>query len=276
MSHQVIAVTSEKRQKNDLIGSVQRALAIMELLAQHPTGLIAKQVSFQTQLNLATCYHLLNTLIDSGYVIKDPETLAFRLSGKIGYTVHGQATSAQLVKQLTPHVQSLQEATHETAYLSLWDGEHITISSIIEGPQTVRVKSLTIGYREANHAMALGKAILAYLEPARLEVYLSRQQPLPAYTPNTITDPATLKLYLEQVRQQRYALDLEEYLPDVHCIGAPIFDAQDAVIASIAISLPASRSEKNRQSLLAKVMQAAAAATWALDILGYVGLSNGR
>jgi DNA-binding IclR family transcriptional regulator len=272
MSQQMVAATSPKSEKKDLIGSVQRALLIMELLAQYPAGLNAKQISRQVQLNLATCYHLLNTLIDSGYVIKDPDTLAFHLSGKIGYTIHNQASPAQLVKQLTPHLQTLQETTHETAYLSLWDGAQITVSSIIEGPQTVRVKSLTIGYREGNHAMALGKAILAYLDEAEVETYLAQRQPLPVYTPNTITDPALLKHYLQEVRQQGYALDLEEYLADVHCIGAPIFEAQGRVIGSIAISLPASRSEKNRQMLLAQVLQAAHAANRTLTILGYAGL----
>lgn len=119
MLHQATTITPEKKQKKDLIGSVQRALTIMELLAQSPTGLNAKQISLLTQLNLATCYHLLNTLIASGYIIKDSERLTFHLSSKIGYTSHGKVSPAQLVKQLTPQVQSLQEATHETAYLSL-------------------------------------------------------------------------------------------------------------------------------------------------------------
>ncbi len=254
----------------DLIGSVQRALRILEVLAHHPQGLNAKQISQQIQLNLSTSYHLLNTLIASGYAVKDPDTLLFRLSGKIGYTVHGQASPAQLVQHLTPNVQALQAATHETAYLSLWDGQEIVLSAIAESPLSVRVKALIIGYSEANHAMALGKAILAYFNEAQLDQYLASHE-LTTYTPNTLTNVAALKAHLAEVRQQGYSLDLEEFLPDVSCISAPIFDAQDQILASIAISLPGNRYAVHRDSLTPRVKEAAKTATRALHILGYAG-----
>ena len=273
MLQQTISHPIKHQPKSDLIGSVQRALRILELLAQHPPGLNAKQVSQQLQLHLSTCYHLLNTLIVSGYVVKDPETSCFRLGGKIGYTVHGHASPAQLVQQFRPHVQALQEATHETAYLSLWDRAEIILSFIVESPLSVRVKALTIGYSEANHAMALGKAILAYLDEVQLDHYFNSRG-LPAFTPNTITDIATLKNHLAEIRQHGYSLDLEEFLSDVCCISAPIFDASGQVAASIAISLPSSRYHAHHETLLPRVREGARAATRTLSILGYNGPAN--
>lgn len=261
--------------KNDLIGSVQRALRILELLALKPDGLNAKQISLRLQLNLSTCYHLVNTLEATGYVVKDPDTLRFRLSGKIGYTAHGQVSPAQLVQHLTPHVRALQEATHETAYLSVWDGAEIILSAIVESPLSVRVKTLTVGYSEANHAMALGKAILAYLERPELDRYLAAHH-LPAYTPNTLTDVPTLKAHLAQIYRQGYSLDEEEFLPDVYCIGAPVFDACRQIVASIAISLPGSRYHRQHGALLPKVKDAARAATRTMSILGYIRGGNSR
>jgi DNA-binding IclR family transcriptional regulator len=253
-----------------LIGSVQRALAILELLAAHPAGLSAKQVALKTQLNLSTCYHLLNTLEYEGYAIKDPDTLLFRLSGKIGYTELGQISPAQLVQQLTPHVKLLQELSRETSYLSVWDGQEITLSAIVEAPQTVQVKSLTIGETEANHASALGKAILAWFTDDAFDRYFARRR-LPAFTANTITSPETLRATLPQVQQQGFALDCEEFMPDVHCIGAPIFDARGDITGSIAISLPVSRVNGNQSRLIEQVTHVAAVASRALQILGYAG-----
>ncbi len=273
MIQQSVISREKASTKNDIIRSVRRALRILELLAQHPSGLNAKQVSYQLELHLSTCYHLLNTLIDSGYVVKDPDTLLFRISGKIGYSVYGDASPAQLVRQLTPHVRALQEATHETAYLSLWDGEEIVLSSISESPLSVRVKVLTIGYSEGNHAMALGKAILANLDGPELDRYLAGRE-LPAYTPNTLTDIALLKEHLAEVCKLGYSLDLEEFLPDVCCIGAPIFDACGRIAASIAISLPRSRYDTRKEVLVPKVQQAARAASRTMSILGYVAPSR--
>jgi len=269
MQQSFTVMRKENAAKRDIIRSVQRALRILELLARYPAGLTAKQIGYRLQLHLSTCYHLLNTLVDAGYVVKDPDTLLFRVSGKVGYAVFGDASPAQLVRQLAPHVQALQEATHETAYLSLWDGEEIVLSSIVESPRSVRVKVLTIGYSEGNHAIALGKAILAHLDDAEWDRYFA-DRALPAFTPNTRTDVALLKEHLAGVRELGYSLDLEEFLPDVCCVGAPIFDAGGRVAASIAISLPRSRYDATRKELLLRpVQQAAAAATRTLRILGY-------
>lgn len=259
-----------KQTKKDLIGSVQRALRILELLAHYPEGLNAKQVAVKLHLNLSTCYHLLNTLQHENYVIKDPDTYLFRLGGKIGYNVFDRISSAQVVRQLTPHVHTLQEITQETAYLSVWDGREIILSSIVEAPQTVRVKSLAIGDIGSNHGSALGKAILAHFDDETYARYFAGRL-MPAFTPNTITEPTTLRNTLHAVRQQGYALDYEEFMLEVHCIGAPIFDAHNNITASLAISLPVSRSNGKREQLIDNVKQVAGAASRTLQVLGYLG-----
>ena len=270
MLQRSVSNSPQKSFKKDLIGSVQRALRILELLAHHPLGLNAKQISLKLSLNISTCYHLVNTLEHDGYIVKDPETSLFRLSGKIGYTAFAQISSAQLVKQLSLHVRDLQEITGEAAYLSIWDGEEITVANIVEAANTVQVKSVVIGYTQGNHASALGKAILAHLTTDEVDAYFATRD-RPAYTSKTITNLASLKKYLTQVRNKGYALDYEEFMTAVHCIGAPIFDANDQVIASIAVSLPTIRSEKNTAFLIAKVKQLADSASRTLSILGYVG-----
>lgn len=255
---------------NDLIGSVQRSLYILELLAKHAEGLNAKQISQQVNLNLSTCYHLINTLKVSGYIIKDPDTLLFRLSGKIGYTIHGKASPAQLVKNLTPNICNLKDTTNETAYLSIWDGEEITIAVVAESPLSVRVRALEVGFCEANHAIALGKAVLAYFNEDQIDSFLSNHE-MKAYTPSTITNVEVLKAHLEKVRRQGFSLDLEEYFPDVFCIGAPIFDAGGKILASVAIALPGNRYYQSGDKLLPKIIRTAKDATRTMRILGYGG-----
>jgi DNA-binding IclR family transcriptional regulator len=264
---------AEHHQPTDLISSVQRALRILELLAQHPSGLRAKQIKQHLDINLSTCYHQLNTLIASGYAVKNPDTLCFQLSGKIGYTIHGQTTPAQLVQHLTPHTQALQELTCETTYLALWDRGKIYLAAIFESPQSVRVKTLTIGFSKANHTTGWGKAILAYLDDSQVEKYFANRQ-LKAYTSKTLTSIDALKANLAQVRRRGYSLDLEESLVDVYCIGAPIMDAQDHVVASVCISLPGNRYQFHKKTLIPHVVNVANAATRTLSILGYGDICN--
>ena len=253
-----------------MIGSVQRALSILELLAANPEGLNAKQVALKMQLNLSTCYHLLNTLEYEGYAVKDPDSLLFRISGKVGYTVLGQASSAQLVQILLPHVQHLQELTRETAYISVWDGDEIMLAAIVETSQSVQVKLLTMGEVWSNHASALGKMILAHFDDDSFDRYFS-SRPMPAYTSNTITSKSELRKIMPAIKQRGYALDQEEFMEEVLCVGAPVFDAWQNITASVAISMPVSRGNCKRTQMIEAVKHIADNATRTLQIIGYCG-----
>ena len=57
----------------------------------------------------------------------------------------------------------------------------------------------------------------------------------------------------------------------VHCISVPIFDAHGNITASIAISLPSTRSGKNNPLIIPQVKQVANSASRSLGILGYIG-----
>lgn len=264
--------THRVKTKNDIIRSLLRGLRILELLAAHPEGMNPKQIALASDLHLSTCYHLLNTLQVAGYVIRNPDTQLLQLSGKIGYAIHGTLSPAQLVKQISPHVHALQQATLETAYFSLWDGEEIVLASIAESPLSVRVQALTIGYDRDAHAMALGKAILAYLPGPVAEHYCLRRG-LPRLTANTITELDALNRCLIETRMRGYSLDHEEFLPEVCCIGAPVFDARRQIVGALAISLPAARYQRHAGDLIPKVVEAGQAATRALEILGYAWVS---
>ncbi|MCQ0024701.1 helix-turn-helix domain-containing protein [Streptomyces somaliensis DSM 40738] len=54
-----------------LIGSVQRALRLLEAVGSHEGGAPAKQLARETGLPLATAYHLLRTLTHEGYLMRE-------------------------------------------------------------------------------------------------------------------------------------------------------------------------------------------------------------
>jgi DNA-binding IclR family transcriptional regulator len=70
-------------QPADLVGSVQRALRVLEIVASRPDGLTAKAVARRLGVALSTTYNLLNTLAAEGYVA--------RLEGGRGYVLGDQA-----------------------------------------------------------------------------------------------------------------------------------------------------------------------------------------
>jgi len=99
------------------------------------------------------------------------------------------------------------------------------------------------------HCTALGKSLLAFSTEA---VFPSELQ---AFTPRTITDAETLRRHLEQVRQQGYAVDDEEYDFGVRCVAAPVFDYRGKAVGAIGISGPAGRMTLERVAEFATVVR---------------------
>ena len=54
-----------------LIGSVQRAMRLLEAVADHTYGAPAKQLAREVGLALPTAYHLLRTLAHEGYLRRE-------------------------------------------------------------------------------------------------------------------------------------------------------------------------------------------------------------
>ncbi len=270
MYQQIFDTPSRLEPPKDLISSVQRSLSILEYISENPGGVNIKQVSHRLGLNLSTCYHLINTLVSSGYVVKIPENSLFCLSGKIGYVRHEEVSPSRLAQLLDPYVKSLREITKETAYASVWDQREIYIASKSESHLSVRVNALNLGFCEASHATALGKAIMAYWDEDRLKMYVTNHK-LVTYTKKTIFDFDGLLADLESVRKNGYSQDLEEYFPDVFCLGAPIFDARGDILASIAIAMPGSRFHTASDVLLPVIINTAKSASYMMRILNFAG-----
>lgn len=234
--------------------------------------MLAKTISMRSGFHLSTCYHLLNTLVASGYVIKQPSTQRFVLTSKIRFTNRSPFGAAHVLPLLQPHVQLLRDTTRETAYLSLRDGDEIVVSAIVDSPRSLRVALLRVGYSNGNHAMALGKAILAYLDEQSVIQYLERHG-MPALTTHTITSPNAFVAELATTRTRGYALDEEEFADETCCIAAPIFASHGRVIGSIGIAQPVNRYRSNGSDLIATVIDSAKAATRALALQDHLALS---
>jgi IclR family acetate operon transcriptional repressor len=91
---------------------------------------------------------------------------------------------------------------------------------------------------------ALGKSILAFSGPERVEAVLS-DLPIPR-TPNTINSEEALKQELVQIRSQGFAVDNEENEVGICCVGAPILDYTGIAIAAMSISGPCERMDRDR------------------------------
>jgi DNA-binding IclR family transcriptional regulator len=102
------------------------------------------------------------------------------------------------------------------------------------------------------YCTAAGKAALAWQPDSVLNRLI--RLGLPAYTPQTITDPAALRAELAAIRKRGYAVDDEELSPGIRCIGAPIRNMAGRVFASISVSGPARRLTRAKNQAMARLV----------------------
>lgn len=251
--------------------TLARGLRLLDLLAQHPDGATVKELSQSLELNLSTCYRLVNTLVDLGYVSKATDR-KLRLGPALG-RLYG-AFSRQLwpERDLRPILVDLAHLTNETACASTWEGGEVVLTAVVEGPQHLRVSGLRPGLRSAPHSRASGKAMLAYLGEPGLTHFFETHDLTPQ-TSRTITDPKLLRKRLAQIASKGYAEDPGEFADDIYGIAAPYFDAAGNVLGAVSVAMPLSRSVAGNSNLVDAVLAAAEEASRAL---GYSGIYPNR
>jgi DNA-binding IclR family transcriptional regulator len=164
--------------------------------------------------------------------------------------------TTELRKEAHPVMEDLAARYQETIHLAVLDDTQAVYVDKLEGRQAVRVELTSLGARLHAHCSALGKVLLAYSPEDEVQ-RIVRVAGLARFTPNTITDEEELIQTLEKIRKQGYAYDLEEILPDLCCVAAPIYNHMGQVIAAISMSIPAYRFKRSQTDFRDGVMRAA-------------------
>lgn len=241
------------------IQSVDRALAILELIAAAGGVETLNNISTISGLNISTCHHLIATLSRRKYVVRAKGRGAYALGPQIQMLASSFNAEADLLRRAEPWIEKVNEVTGETVHLATLQGDDLVTLVKRDARYAVRVDSGMLGKSDASHATATGKAILAWLEETEVERIL-KAKGMKAFTPQTIVQPKTLLKELRVVRRDGYSMDREEFQPHVVCIGAAIIGAGGLVLGSISASTPIMRANKEHLELMRQEVRKAAQA----------------
>lgn len=236
--------------------AVWRAVASLNALARASDGMTLSELARAIGEPKSSLHAVLTTLVEAGFLVREETTKRYRLGPEVLLLAGAYARQSDLLRAFTDVARPLARELGETIQLAVLQGREVLYIGKQEGTQWVRLAS-EVGTRLPAHATSLGKCLLAWLPEEELERLLS-EGPLVALTPRTITDPAALRAELARVREQGYAVDRGETLPDVWCFGAPVRDASGAVIAALSISVPVTRITSQRSEELIAAAQHAA------------------
>lgn len=229
-----------------IIQSLSRGLTIIELLAKAESSLSVTEISKHLSIDKSSATRLIQTLVEHGFAIKDPESRRFLIGPKMKSLVDISTEARPLKAVSMPLLQKLMEKTGENSHVAVYSQDKCLVIADIESTAQLRVVSGE-GRLIPNHCTAIGKCLIAF------GAYpLPRE--LPIHTPRTIISKDQLKLHLDQVRHRGYAMDDEEHEMGVRCIAAPVFNQNGEAIASIGISGPTVRVTLEKVPMLAEIV----------------------
>ncbi|WP_432186228.1 helix-turn-helix domain-containing protein [Streptomyces sp. Tue6028] len=220
-----------------LIGSVQRAMRLLEAVAAREHGAPAKQLAREAGLALPTAYHLLRTLAHEGYLRRD-KGLFF-----LGESAERLSSSGAQQKRRSTMSDALahwRDAIGVPIYYANYRDGEIDVICVADSPATPAVAEWA-DFRETGHAHAIGQCLLSQLDDKARRDHLDRY-PVQSITPYTVRDNDSLLRRLERTGRMEPVVERQEYALGTVCAAIPITVGSTA--ATMAISLPSHQAER--------------------------------
>jgi IclR family transcriptional regulator, acetate operon repressor len=248
---------SDPDPKDGGVQSVDRALLIIETLAEDDEGYRLTDLAVRTGLSPSTVHRLLTTLEKRRFVQFDRGESTWHIGAQSFAVGSTFVRRGNFVTQALPYLRKLRDQTRETANLAVVDDGAMVVLTRVESRELMR--SVTkVGGRVPMVASGLGKALLATYSEQDVFAIIQRDG-MPRLTSKSIVRAGELCKSLHDIRRQGYSVDDEEALIGLRCVSAVVYDDCSEPLAAISVSGKASRVPNDRLPILGKQVQEVAA-----------------
>ncbi|MDX6227889.1 MAG: hypothetical protein QOI76_1279 [Frankiales bacterium] len=245
------------------VHSVTRALSLLELLASRRDGATAKEIAAHLDLALPSTYHLLTTLIDTGYVVHLAQQHRYGLGYRIRVLDEGLAHQLEAPAAVVEAIRRLHVEADAAAYYAVYRDVDVVIAHVVDSERRPRVRVLDVGFHEAAHATAFGKVMLAAMSAEQRDAYIARAG-LRRCTSRTIVDRPSLETHLALVQTAQLAVEFGEFQNGLACLAAPVRSSDGTVVASVAVSMPCTEFAARRWAVEQSLRRGATVVTKAI------------
>jgi DNA-binding IclR family transcriptional regulator len=221
-----------------VIQSVERAARILKELGSDSGRLGVTDLADRLGLAKATVYGLLRALEAHQLVEQDAETGKYRLGPALLQLGNAFLDNHELRAKSLLWAESLATRAQEAVLVGVLYGSNVLVVHHVFRPDN-SVQLLEVGAAIPWHACALGKSIVAYLDPEEREKLLD--EPLTRLTGHTLTDRPQLEEELSRVPRDGIAIEDQEAIVGDAGVAAPVFDNQGAVVGAIGVTGPVER-----------------------------------
>lgn len=227
-----------------MLQTIQKAGDLLALYDRKHNEWGVREVAEKLKMAKSSAHDLMASLAKQGFLHKTEDN-RYRLGWRLVTLSETLLATTELRKEAHPVLEDLAAQYQETIHLAVLDDTQAVYVDKLEGRQAVRVELTSLGARLYAHCSSLGKVLMAYSREEEVQ-RIVKISGLPRFTPNTITDEEELNQNLIKIRKQGFAYDLEEILPDLCCVAAPIYNHLGQVIAAVSMSIPTYRFKRSQ------------------------------
>jgi IclR family transcriptional regulator, pca regulon regulatory protein len=220
--------------------SLRAGLAILNCFSAEQPVLGIANLADELSMSRSTTHRYASTLVALGYLEQD-QARRYRLAPRVVDVGMSVLDSMALRGKAREHLRELREQTGRTVSLAVLDGVDVRYVDRLRGwrrGQHAVDLNLGVGARVPAYCSAMGKVLLANLPEGEREQLIAGLD-LARRGPKSITSKRALRVELEQVREDGWAVGDEELAPGVRTIAAPVLSPEGEVIAAIGMPVPA-------------------------------------
>ncbi|MFG2225764.1 IclR family transcriptional regulator [Streptomyces sp. NPDC050161] len=214
------------------IQSLERAAAVLRLLAGGERRLGLSDISSAIGLAKGTAHGILRTLQQEGFVEQDPASGRYQLGAELLRLGNSYLDVHELRARALVWTDDLARSSGESVYLGVLHQQGVLIVHHVFRPDDSR-QVLEVGAMHPLHSTALGKVLCAYDPVAHSEVTEVERQSL---TPRTVTGMEEFEGVLDVTRARGWAADVEETWEGVASVAAPIHDRRRMPVGAVGIT----------------------------------------
>jgi IclR family transcriptional regulator, KDG regulon repressor len=220
-------------EKKSTVRAAERALDIL-LCFVDEGSLGMMEIAERTGLNKSTVFRLLATLEGKGFVKRDAETDKYQLGFRIWELATSLNQSDEPAVLFLPEMERLRDELDETVSLYLRIGKERIRIQAVESKQAIR-RVAPVGARMPLSVGASSKVLMAYAGEEDVQELLAD----PSWPDNV--DRGVFQEQLKRIREDGYAISVEEREAGTAAVSVPIFSRQGRLVAALAVSGPVSR-----------------------------------
>ncbi|HEY2041798.1 MAG TPA: IclR family transcriptional regulator [Jatrophihabitans sp.] len=232
------------------VPAADQVLGILSYLGQRPRPVAAASIARDLELPRSTTYHLLNALLDKGFVVHVPEDRRYAL-GVAAYELGtGYSRQAPLARLARMPLTTLVDRAGQNAHLAVLHGREVIY--VIEERAPGRQPLVTdVGVRLPAQLTASGRAMLAALSRQQVTALFPDPSAFVLRNDRGPRSLSALRQLLIQVRRRGFATEDGEVTEHFSSVAAVIRDHGGHPVASVAITFDERDIDESRRGYLA-------------------------